>query len=657
VTETQARLSHRLSVVWFTDLVGYSALSARDQDRAVALVQRFQEIVERTVPREEGRIVKFIGDAALLESPSAEAALQAASALHAEMGEGLRTGIHLGDVAVASDGDLYGDGVNGAQRIQTEAEPGQIVVSEDVWRRLRNRPAFVFESLGERQLKGVEPMELFQVVAIEAREKPAPVSGAVAPGSNATEAPQAASRSVAVLPFTNMSPQSDNEYFSDGVTEEILMLLARIEGLKVISRTSVMQYKGTVKPIRQIGEELGVTTILEGSVRHAGQRVRITAQLIDAATDQHLWADRYDRDLEDIFEIQTDVAERIVEALRLRLTTRERSQLSEKPTEDVEAYQWYLKGRHFLSRRTEPTLRQAIDRFRKAVTADPAFAQAWVGLADGLALLTAYSATSVDEVVDEARAAAEKALALDPRLGEAHVSLGNIAQTEWRWDEADRQFRRGLDLSPGYATGYHWYALQLLATGRLDEAVSTAKRALELDPLSLPVHMALGVALLYAGRIEESLKVLEKARELDPGYAPVHGNLASTYMIQARFEETLAELDEYSRLDPDIMPPEFVAEIREGYASAGERGFWEANLRGLGTRPDRLGPHNLLDMASACAQLGRLDEAFVHLERLVAERSAVAPQLLWEPLLTPLRSDPRFEDLKRKLGLHEVVPD
>jgi TolB-like protein/tetratricopeptide (TPR) repeat protein len=494
-------------------------------------------------------------------------------------------------------------------------------------------------------------MELFRVVSIGAHDQDVSSVLAASPGPPAPEAPPPAARSVAVLPFTNMSPQADNEYFSDGVTEEILMLLARIEGLKVISRTSVMQYKGTVKPIRQIGEELGVATILEGSVRHAGQRVRITAQLIDAATDEHLWADRYDRDLEDIFEIQSDVAGQIVEALRLRLTNRERTQLTERPTESIEAYQWYLKGRHFLSRRTEATLRLAIDRFRKAVTADPAFAQAWVGLADGLALLTSYSATRVEEVADEARAAAEKALALDPRLGEAHVSLGMIAHTEWRWEEADRQFRRGLELSPGYATAYHWYALQLQATGRLDEAVSMARKALELDPLSLPVHMALGVALLYAGRIEESVKVQEKARELDPGYVPVHSNLSATYEVQGRFEEALVELDEYSRLDPDIMPPEIVAEIREGYASAGERGFWEATSRAFGVRLDRLASHYLLDMACACAQLGRRDEAFVHLERLVAERGPVGPQLLWEPLLTPLRSDPRFEELKRKLGL------
>jgi TolB-like protein/class 3 adenylate cyclase/Tfp pilus assembly protein PilF len=650
LSETHTRLSHRLSVVWFTDLVGYSTLSARDQDRAVAMVQRFQEIVRRSVS-DDDRIVKFIGDAALLESPSAEAALQAATALHREMDENLRTGIHLGDVAVASDGDLYGDGVNGAQRIQTEAEPGQIVVSEDVWRRLRNRPAFVFESLGERQLKGIEPMELFRVVSIGARGGGGPDVQAEAPRSSAPEARSPAARSVAVLPFANMSSQADHEFFSDGVTEEILTLLTRIEGLKVISRTSVMQYKGTVKPIRHIGEELGVTTILEGSVRYAGSRVRITAQLIDAATDEHLWADRYDRDLEDIFEIQTDVAERIVEALRLRLTSRERAQLSEKPTEDVEAYQWYLKGRHFLSRRTEATLKQAIDCFRNAVTADPAFAQAWVGLADGLTLLQTYGATPVDQMVEEARAAAEKALALDPRLGDAYVSLGHVALVEWKWEEADRRFRRGLELNPAYVTGYHWYALLLLRTGRMDEAVSMTEKALELDPLSLPVQMAMGVALWWAGRIEESVLVFEKAIGLDPGFATSHLNLANAYMSQGRFEEALDALDAFSRIDPDRQPPETVAELRAGYEAAGERGFWEATLEALGPRIDSLPSGSRYDMAQACARLGRTDEAFDHLDRLVEAREPFTPQFLWDPLMEPLRSDPRFEELKRKLGL------
>jgi TolB-like protein/Flp pilus assembly protein TadD len=447
-----------------------------------------------------------------------------------------------------------------------------------------------------------------------------------------------------------MSPLADNEYFSDGVTEEILTLLARIEGLKVISRTSVMQYKGTVKPIRQIGEELGVGTILEGSVRHAGQRVRITAQLIDAGTDEHLWADRYDRDLEDIFEIQTDVAERIVKALRLRLTSRERSQLAEKPTESVEAYEWYLKGRHFLSRRTGTALQQAIDHFRKALTADPKFAQAWIGLADGLTLLTYYGGTSVDEVIEEARAAAEKALTLNPRLGEAHVSLGLIAMTEWKWAEADAHFRRGLELSPGYVPGYHWYGDLLQMTGQTEHAIATLGQALELDPLSLPVHMALGTSLIFAGREEEAVEIYRKALELDPGFDVVYGNLAMIHLESGRFEKALDVLEKRSRLGPHNQPPEMVEALRAGYSATGERGLWEAMLEELGPLIGH-SSYTRLEMAVACAQLGRREEAFEHLERLVAERNPIAPQLAWDPGLASLRSDPRFEDLKRKLGL------
>ncbi|HJR52438.1 MAG TPA: tetratricopeptide repeat protein [Gemmatimonadota bacterium] len=651
MTEPSARLSHRLSVVWFTDLVGYSSLAARDQDEAVALVQRFQAIVEATVLRAEGRVVKFIGDAALLESPSAESALIAATALHREMSERLRTGIHLGDVAVASDGDLYGDGVNGAQRIQTEAQPGQIVVSEDVWRRFRNRPAFVFESLGERHLKGIEPMELFRVVGIEERHESAASATAVRSGSSVAEASRGASRSVAVLPFMNMSPQADNEYFSDGVTEEILTLLTRIEGLKVISRTSVMQYKGTVKPMRQIGEELGVTTILEGSVRHAGQRVRITAQLIDAASDEHVWADRYDRDLEDIFQIQSDVAERIVEALRVRLTNRERARLTERPTESVEAYEAYLKGRHFLSRRTVAAIAQAIERFREAVTTDSGFAQAWIGLADGLILRVIYTEAPVNEVIEEARSAAEKALALDSRLGEAHVSLGLIAQVEGKWEEADRRYRGGIDLSPGYATGYHWYGTFLMSRGRLEEAIAMMGRALELDPLSLPVHTGLGLAHVYAGRVDEGIGIYRRILELDPSYAGAHNNIAQAYLSQTRFEEALASLDALSRLVPDRQPPEVVEELRAGHARAGGPGYWEAMLEEVAPRIDDLGLDAHGDMAQACAQLGRPDEAFDHLKRVVEGHLPQAWQIVMDPLLEPLRSDPRFEEIKRSFGL------
>jgi TolB-like protein/class 3 adenylate cyclase/cytochrome c-type biogenesis protein CcmH/NrfG len=659
---TEERLAHRLTVVWFTDLVGYSSLTAQDEDRAIALVRRFQAAVRAAVPSDSGRIVKFIGDAALVESPSAESALVAAATLRESLGEGeaVRTGVHLGDVAVAPDGDLYGDGVNTAQRIQVEAEPGQIVVSELVALGLRSRPAFRFESLGERSLKGVEPVRLFLVTAVEAvppaeARHPATEAGRPDGRPTAAEAPartRAQEPSIAVLPFANLSADPENEYFSDGITEEILTALTKLGDLKVISRTSIMQYKGTSKSVREIGSELGVGMVLEGSVRRARDRVRITAQLIDAGTDRHLWAENYDRDLDDIFAIQSDVAQRIVETLKVQLTPREKARIAERPTEDVQAYEWYLKGRHYLSRRTAPTLRQAIERFRKAVAADPSFAQAWVGLADGLVLLAHYSATPLTEVADEARAAAERALALDPDLGEAEVSLGFLADSEWKWEEAERRFRRGLELRPGYAVGYHWFGNYLSTVGRYDEAIATLRRALSLDPLSLPIQLALGTAFNFSGRLEESLEVYRKMIELDPGFAPTYNNLALSLIALGRFEESFDAERQSSRLNPDWVPPEYVEALHAGYADGGVRGYWEANLRWSSAHVQDQGPSAYLGMAQACAHLGRVDEAFEHLERIVASRHPNLPQELGGSLLAPLRSDPRFAEIRRKLGLH-----
>lgn len=539
---TEDRLPHRLTVVWFTDLVGYSSLAAQDEDRAIALVRRFQAAVRAAIPPDRGRIVKFIGDAALVESPSAESALVAAATLRESLGDGeaVRTGVHLADVAVAPDGDLYGDGVNTAQRIQTEAEPGQIVVSELVAQGLRSRPAFRFESLGERALKGVEPVRLFLVTAVE-----------TAPAAEASR--------------------------PDGWP-------ARAEA--------------------------------PGS------------------------ADAEER----------SIAQRIVETLKVQLTPRQKARIAERPTEDVQAYEWYLKGRHFLSRRTEATLRQAIERFRRAVAADPSFAQAWVGLADGLVLLAQYSPTPLAEVADEARAAGERALALDPDLGEAEVSLGFLADAEWSWEEAERRYRRGLELRPGYAFAHHWFGGHLIAVGRHEEAIVTLRRALSLDPLSLPIQMALGVAFTVSGRLEDSLEVYRKAIELDPAFAPTYNNIAISLLALGRFEESLEAEGESSRLNPDVASPRYVEALRAGYAEGGVQGYWEAQHRWSSAHIQDEGAVAYLSMAVSCTQLGQVDEAFEHLKRVVALRVPLAPSLR-SPLLAPLRSDPRFTEIERKLGL------
>jgi TolB-like protein/class 3 adenylate cyclase/Tfp pilus assembly protein PilF len=645
-------VTHRLAALCFADIAGYTELSATNEGEAVALVEILQDAANRAVEEGGGRVVKFIGDAVLAEFPSTHAAVRTAIDLRDRFAAGarsqglesreLRVGVHVGDILTAADGDIYGDGVNIASRIQAAAEPGQVWVSEDVWRQLHQRPEFRFESRGEHALKGVAtPVGLYGV-------RLEPSARAAMPPRPAAKA-EPPRKSLAVLPFANMSASAENEYFSDGVTEEILTLLARIEGLKVISRTSVMRYKRTDKPLRQIADELGVAAILEGSVRQAGRRVRISAQLIDAATDEHLWADRYDRDLEDIFAIQTDVAERIVEALRVRLTPKEQARLVERPTESVEAYRSYLKGRHFLSRRTEASLRQAITWFRKAVAADPQFAQAWAGLADAYAILPSYSATPTPEACAEGRLAAGRALALDPGLGEAHAALGVVAENEWNWEEAEREFRSALELSPGNATAFHWYGNFLSWRGRTEEALAALRRALELDPVSLPIHIAMGVALNFDRRFDEAIDVYRKAIEMDPGYVTAHYNLSFSYLCQRRYEDALVEWETVSRLDPKTFPPDLVTEIRQGYASGGERGFWEAYLEGLRSRPGVWG--RAFDMSIACAQLGRTDEAFALIDELLAGRSGTPYQIATDPLFVPLRFDPRYEKILERLGL------
>ncbi len=637
----------RLAALWFVDLVGYSELIARDEGQAMAAVDTLQELARRVVPERGGRVVKFMGDAVLAEFPSADGAVRSAIDLRdgfsSEMaGRGLahsdlRAGVHIGEIVAAPDGDVYGDGVNVAARIQTAADPGEVWVSEDVWRLLRQVTELRFEPRGERVLKGVSTLVDTWAVHLEG-------SG---PPTKARPTPKR--QSVAVLPFANLSPGSESEYFSDGVTEEILSTLARIEGLKVISRTSVMRYRKTDKPIRLIGQELGVGSILQGSVRQAGGRVRITAQLIDATTDEHLWSERYDRELEDIFEIQSDVAERIVEALRVRLEPRERARLAERPTDDVEAYQSYLRGRHFLNRRTESNLRQAIEWFSAALDRDSSSAPAWSSLAEAWSLLPHYSIDPVPEADSETRSAAARALAIDPGRGEAHAALGSMAWTVWRWDEAEAEFRRAVEIDSGYATAHLWYGNFLSLRGRGDEAFAEHTRALELDPVSLPAHMGYGAALHQHRRFEEAIEVYRKAIALDPGYVPAHNNLINPYLCLGRFDDALDEMETASRLDHDGMPRDFVREVRAGYETGGERGFWEAVLEGLRSRPHSRGRDYF--MLQACARLGRIDEAFALIDRLLEARRPSALQVAFDPLLDPLRPDPRWVTVLERLEI------
>ncbi len=484
------------------------------------------------------------------------------------------------------------------------------------------------------------------------RVRPAPpVADGEEPGDAASVVAsirQVSERSIAVLPFADLSPGSDSEYFSDGITEEILTVLSRVRRLDVISRTSVMRYKGSPKGIVEIADELKVAHVLEGSVRRHGDRVRITAQLIDARTDRHLWAETYDRDLDDIFAIQSEVAERIARSLRGAITPDERARIESRPTDSVEAYQWFLKGRQLLAKRSGESIPGAIDAFDRALEQDPEFALAWAHRAEALALLPLYAGADVEESAARARRSARRALEIDPILGEPHAALGMAARILWEWDEAEREFRRALELAPGYPTARHWYGLSLKDRRQYDEAIVELERALELDPLSLPLHLALGLTHHFAGRYDEAKRVYDRALEFEPRSPSVHLNRAGLFQTMERYEESIEAMEAGARLNPEWVPPDLVREVRAGYEAGGATGFWEAYLEGLRTRPDLIGSGP--EMALALIRLGRLGEAMEAAERAFDGRDPFADQIIHDPKCAPLRAHPRYPALAARVA-------
>ena len=634
-------MERRLAVIFAADVVGYSRLMETDEEGTLAALRRLQaERAGPSIAQHHGRVVKTTGDGLLVEFSSAVDALRCAIAIQEPITDidgdddrrlQLRIGINLGDVIV-EEGDILGDGVNVAARLEGQAEPGGICVSQSVRELVRGKVAAEFEDLGEFTLKNIErPIRVYRV---------APLSRSISPDSPIA-------KSIAVLPFTSMSTDPENEFFADGITEEILMALSKLRDLHVISRTSVMAYKGTSKHVRQIASELGVGHVLEGSVRRAGDRVRITAQLIDARMDRHQWAESYDRRLDDIFEIQSDVAWRIVDSLEATLTPKERARLELRPTQSIEAYEWYLKGLHLIARRNEPSLRAATDAFRQAVEADPNYAQAWSGLADALALLPSFSATRLGDVLPEARRAAERALSLDPGLGEAHASLGLVAMAEWSWPEAERALAKAIELAPSYATAHHRQCNYFTYIGRYQDAIAAIKRAQALDPAALHTPAAIGVAHMAAGDLERAEAVWKESVELYPDHLAYHINLVELYEVQGRLDEALVHHEAMSRILPSRRRPDFVAELRAAYAADGSPGYWQARVEELRVH-GRTGQDGL-DLATALLQLGQPDEALDCLERMVAERWPHAAQMAYLPQFETLRSNPRFQELVRTI--------
>ncbi|KAB2849496.1 MAG: tetratricopeptide repeat protein [Hyphomicrobiaceae bacterium] len=497
-------MERRLSAILAADVVGYSALMERDEagtfDR---LKVRRKELFEPEITRHHGRVFKLMGDGLLAEFASAVDAVECAVSLQRGMAERndniapdkrfeVRIGINLGEVIVEGD-DRYGEGVNIAAGLQQVAEPGGICVSRKVSREVEKRLAFGFESLGHRQIKNTaEPVFVYRVLIDRARGHEL---------LRVEETGAANKPSIAVLPFTNMSNDPEQEYFSEGITEDIITDLSKISGLYVVPRHTAFIYKGRPIKVGQVAQDLSVRFVLEGSVRRAGSRVRVTGQLIDSASGLHLWADRYDRDLTDIFAIQDDITRAIVGQLKVRLLPEEQKAIGQAPTSSVEAYGYYLRGRQFLHRRSKTFLVLARRMFSKAVEIDPDYARAYAGIADCDSFLRLHYGADVS--IDSILAMSNKALELEGDLAEARASRGLALSLLGRYADAIAEFDRAIAIDPNLFEAHYFCARACFSQGKLEQAEKHFRRAAEIKPDDCQTLLVLTGVLRSLGRIED----------------------------------------------------------------------------------------------------------------------------------------------------------
>lgn len=707
-SERSADVKFEIGHVLFIDIVGYSKLLINEQSEQI---QKLKEIVRGTeqvrLAEAEGKLVRLpTGDGgALVFRNSPEAPVLCALEISEELKKypelRVRMGIHSGPVNEITDlneqANIAGAGINTAQRVMDCGDTGHILLSKRVaddleqypqWRALLHdlgdcevkhgaRLQIVnlytdevgnaavparFETKKTSRLSGKRP-SIFQIAlivsilllclgipalvftpAILKSHRSTPKTGTVAPAVAGSAIPE---KSIAVLPFENLSEEKANAYFAEGIQDEILTRLAKIADLKVISRTSTQKYKSAPDNLREIAQQLGVATILEGSVQKAGDEVRITVQLIRALSDSHLWAETYDRKLLDTFGVESEVAQKIASSLKAKLTGFEQRAIAAQPTANPEAYQLYLKGRFFWNKRTGEDLKTALDYFQKAVAADPNYANAYAGEADACLLIPLFSAGTPKEYFPKAKAAAQHAIELDETSAEGHAALGQLLSFDLDFTGSEKEFQRAIELNPNYATAHHWYGNTFLANvGRFDEAIAEGKRAVELDPLSLIINADLGSTLMWARRFDEAIAQQRRTLALDGNFYYAHWNLGEALYYKGDVAGAIAEYEKARSLEED---PETLGLLGQAYAKTGRK---EEALKILAelnevARRDYVRPELF---AIIYIGLGDKSKAIQYLEDEYQRHDGFDfVGIRVDPRLDPLRDHPRFKQLLAKV--------
>jgi adenylate cyclase len=630
----------RLAAIMFTDLVGYTALTQRNEALAMQLLEEHRRLVRPFFPKHNGREVKTIGDAFLVEFESALEATRCAFDIQqslSELNSGrqedrcvlLRVGIHLGDV-IHDQNDVYGDAVNIASRIEPLAAPGGICVTQQVYDQIKNKLEFPLSTLGEKNLKNVsEPIEVYRVVL---------------PWEKKSESESSLERNrIAVLPFTNLSPDPADGYFADGMTEELITSLSGVKQLTVIARTSVMRYKGSQKSASDVGRELNAGSLIEGSVRKAGNKVRITAQLIDTSTEGHLWAQNYDRQLDDVFAIQSEIAEKVAGELRIRLVDSEKRVIEKKATENTEAYSNFLRGRELYREETEASVRQAVSLFEKAIELDPKFARAYVGVADCHEWLDGSGCEPDDIALPIVKTLLERAIDLDPTLPEAHASLCAMLFNVDDDLRSEAEAKRALELNPSLPDPHNMLGELAGLKGDQEEMIRQMEIAYRLDPIRPHFIWLLGTTYLYVGREQEALEHWKKTEHLAP--AGTYRGMVEYYLTKGDVEKA----KEFHAKAEKIEPTRPWLIWMSGVIAAMEGDREEALLAIKKIEDAKMGPIGFNFIGYVHHALGDLDSYFAYMNKALEIHALVTLTLMYSPLFAKARADPRYLEFVAKV--------
>jgi TolB-like protein/Tfp pilus assembly protein PilF len=534
-----------LAAIMFTDMVGYTAMMQEDEKRAKLLRDKHRDVLDKLVAEHRGNILQYYGDGTLAIFGSAIEAAICGAEIQKELNKDpkvpLRIGIHAGDVVYDDEG-VYGDGVNVASRIENIALPGSVLISDKINDELKNQKELKTNSLGTFELKNVKyPVGLYAInsdnITVPSRDQ---LDGKTS----------IANHSIAVLPFVNMSADKENDYFSDGITEEILNNLAKLDGLMVTSRTSSFTFKGKNADIREIGKQLGVKNVLEGSVRKSGNKVRITAQLIDIENGYHKWSDTYDRSLEDIFEVQDEIAASISDKMRKSLViSKHKPQVTKVPTDNIEVYNLYLKGMFYWNKWSPEHVQKAMRIYEQVIEAEPDFALAYTGLSACNVYLGAIGILPPKIAYPKGKQFAMRALELDDSIPEAHVSLAMVHYFgDWDWASSEKCFIKALEINPNYADAHQYYAMLLATLGHNKKALKEAELAHQLDPLNAPISAMLAFNYYNVNMLKESMEQYEKTSEIDADFGDTWSGKGWLYYKMGEIEKAIETYEQVLKI-------------------------------------------------------------------------------------------------------------